>query len=452
MRLSTHTHRNRLLCTLATVTVLLLLTTTARAQFTNYTWTGGGNQADWTDPANWSSSPAGGTFPGHNTAFLGNDVAIFPDGLGPVTFTNTEARQLNGLQTGNRKITFAGSIQADRTSANGGFGFMTIGSGGVEGTTIRVAGTYGVGSLSVAGNVKANDFGSNWAAPVLSGTPVFDVKNFYLPGDQGGGTYNIPSTWNFINVDANGLIIRHATYVGGSMSYVWTGTPNFNGGRPSYYFNMASGEGIPYDVGPYTLVGNVLQLDGWPGGVTRYPILKCNGGTVDLNEIHIAYGFGGSLMTCVKLTNNATIYIRGTNTTVALPAWDNRSTNNAAFDVRTKSTIAFDTAGAVRTQYVATGSSDLGGTQLTSWNNNFAFDVVKVGTNTTVMLTGSANIGGGVTALYATRIIGLGPGATINRNGRKVYTIRSNSGVTFTGAGSTTVLYPDEPGVFIQQK
>ena len=96
----------------------------------------------------------------------GTDFAIITNGLTPV-FTNmvddlgSATLQLNSLTTGTNKVTCSGSINVDRDCNNANAGVMTIGSGGVEGPGFVPAnGTYGVATLSVAGNVKANNFGA----------------------------------------------------------------------------------------------------------------------------------------------------------------------------------------------------------------------------------------------------------------------------------------------------
>jgi hypothetical protein len=422
---------------------LSMATTTQAVAITNYFWVGGGNVESWTDSANWTSAPTGGSYPGWNTVFVGSDRAIFPDDIGPVVFTNMPTVNLNGLQTGNRKITFCSPLYVDRPSDNSVGGVMSIGSGGVEGTSIRAAaGTYGVASCSVAGNVKADIFGAEASAPVLTGTPVFDVKTFYFAQSQGSGIYGFSTNWNFINVDANKLTFRSAS-ISGPYTLTWLSEPNFNGGRPTFYIvNCGDNANGSINVSSNRFLANVLQLDGWSGSVNRYGIMRASGGTVGVNEIHIGYGNGNTLRTWVGLTNTA-IYIRGTGT-VALAAWDNRSTNNTLFNVNTGTTTTFDPTG-VATQYVDTGSRDRSSVSLNpvDWQNNFAFDQVVLGAGDTIKLVGDANIeGGGTNALYATRMTGLGGGATVKLNGHNVYLLKRPSNVTFDTTGGGRVYGP----------
>lgn len=436
---------------LGVAAVLSLTTTSHSATIVTFTYTGAGaNPNNWADSNNWSSTT--GLYPGyrHFTGSTGGtDVAVITNSLVPV-FTNMvddiggTTMQLNGLTTGTNKVTFTGGIQADRCYDNTVAGNMSIGSGGVEGTTIRAAaGTYGVASCSVAGNVKANDFGSESQAPTITGAPVFDVKNFYIAQSQGSGAYNISSNWSFTNVDANNLTFRSAS-VSGPYTFTWVSEPNFNGGRPNYYINNGQGDGYgTVNVSSSRLLGNVLWLDGWPGPpLSRCGVMRSSGGVVDLNEIHIGTGNGNAGATWLGLTN-ASVYIRGTGT-VSLAAWDNRSTNNVRFNVSTGTTTYFDPAG-VATQYIDTGSKDRNSVLLdpVDWQNNFAFDQVVFGTNDTVILVGDANIeGAGTNALYATRLTGLGGGATLKLNGHNVYLLKRPDNVTFDTAGGGRVYFP----------
>jgi hypothetical protein len=313
----------------------------------------------------------------------------------------------------------------------------------VEGPSIRAAaGTYGVASCSVAGNVKANDFGAESSAPVLTGSPVFDVKNFYIASSQGGGAYNISSNWNFINVDANNLTFQSAS-IAGAYTLTWVSEPNFNGGRPNWTIVNCGDYGAgAIDVGSSRLLGNVLKLDGWSGSDNRYGIMRCSGGTVDVNEIHIGYGNANTLKTWIALTNS-TIYIRGSGSD-AFAAWDNRTTNSAQFDVRTETTTYFDPTG-VATQYVDTGSKDRNSVSLNpvDWSNNFAFGQVFIGAGDTITLVGDANIeGAGTNALYATKMTGLGGGATVKLNGHNVYLLKRPVNVTFDATGGGRVYAP----------
>ncbi len=434
------------------VAAFLSLATSARAgvTITNYTWTGGGDVENWTDSLNWTSAPSGGSYPGWNTIFLGSDRAIFPNDIGPVVFTNMPAVNLNGLQTGNRKVTFCSPLYVDRPGDNTVGGSMIIGSGGVEGTSIRAAcGTYVVASCSVGGNVKADTFGAEASAPVLTGTPVFDVKTFYFAQSQGSGAYNISSNWNFINVDANNLTFRSAS-ISGNYTLNWVSEPNFNGGRPNFYIvNCGDNASGSINISSNKLLGNVLQLDGWSGSINRFGSMRGDGGTVDLNEFHIGYGNGNTLRTWVGLTNS-TIYIRGIGA-VALPAWDNRSTNNTLFDVRTGTKTYFDPTG-VSTQYVDTGSKDRNSVARdpVDWQNNFAFDQVYIGEGDIITLVGDANIEGGETnALYATRMTGLGAGGTVKLNGHNVYLLNRPANVTFDTTAGGRVYAPPSSGTMI---
>lgn len=127
-----------------------------------------------------------------------------------------------------------------------------------------------------------------------------------------------------------------------------------------------------------------------------------------------------------------------------LPAWDNRSTNNTLFNVNAGTTTTFDPTGVV-TQFVDTGSRDRSSVSLNpaDWQNNFAFDQVVLGEGDTIKLVGDANIeGGGNNALYATRMTGLGAGATVKLNGRNVYLLKRPVNVTFDATGGGRVYSP----------
>jgi hypothetical protein len=77
------------------------------------------------------------------------------------------------------------------------------------------------------------------------------------------------------------------------------------------------------------------------------------------------------------------------------------------------------------------------------WQNNFAFDQVFLGEGDTITLVGDANIeGAGTNALYATKMTGLGSGATVKLNGRNVYLLKRPVNVVFDATGGGRVYAP----------
>ncbi len=400
----------------------VLVCVAAGVQAATFTWTGGSSAtADWTNAANWN---VGVSYPGNGTN--GVDEAIFPNGSGP-TFTTMPAVKLYGLQTGNSKVTFCASVNTDRPTNNTGAGWMVIGTGGVQGTSIVAGGsTYNVSSLTVNGNVTATTFGGWNSLPVTTGSIIFDVQSFILPADQGTGTYDIPSTWTFENsasLTFQPLHIFHCTLN-------WTGTPTFNGGRPT--FNLIRGfdpVGL-MNLNAQTLVANVVTLGAWSADGARHSELRGNGATVDINVLNVnANGSVPAQQNFVNL-DNSSIYIRGSGT-----AWNNLSQGNTLFDVRTNTTTTLDPAAGALS--ISTGSKDRGGdgVQPADWVNNFAFWNITLGTGDVITLTGNATIEGlGTSALYAHYLSGSG---TIALNGHNVYLDEyPASTVLFTGSGT----------------
>ena len=125
---------------------------------------------------------------------------------------------------------------------------------------------------------------------------------------------------------------------------------------------------------------------------------------------------------------NTTIHIRGDGT-----AWENTSTNAAAFTMSNNTTVTFHNS-----CNLDTGSKDRNSVARdpADWVNNSAFDKIFIAEGATVTLVGDANIeGGGNTALYATSMEGLGTGATVDLNGRNFYLLKSAKNITFIGSG-----------------
>lgn len=411
----------------------ILALATACLQAAEFTWTGGGAAGVWNDALNWSQTGtwAGDSGAGHTYPQDRYDRAVFA--AATVTIASGQPSELNWLTTGAGTVTLPASLTLYQYNGGGSPpGGVSprgiIGAGGLTGTAL-VFGNGGE-TFSSAGNVTLGTLGlSSGSATQTGGT--WDITTINLPHS---GTNSV-AAWNIS--DGANTTFSHTTIANGTLT--WTGTPVFTGGRPDYSF-IRGGDGTKvYNLAAQTLWGDSLQLDGWPSGTGRYSVMNANGATVDLNTIGIGFGNASNGNTYINLDNTA-VTIRGSGV-----AWDNRSTNNTVFDMRTGTTTTFDPAAG--TLDLDTGSRDRGGDGVlpADWLNNFAFWNIVLGTGDTVRLVGTANIeGGGNNALYAHYLSGAG---TLLLNGRNVYLDEypAASVIFDTSLGGTVYAIP-EPG------
>lgn len=425
-----------------TVFALAVLTgSAALGAITNTTYTGGGGSpTDWNDAGNWSAGVPNNAY----HAFVTNAVAF---STGPAG--GTVAR----LTTGPGAVSMTGGLQL--ASADFSASTLDVGTGGVT-FGGGLAWPWGNSTLIASGNVVAASIAWGNVASIIQKGGQFQIGAFNLPINM------IPfviTNWSFTN--------GTPTTIAGCAdngSFRLDGTPIFAGGqRPNWSIGSYSAVGVgKWDLNGQTLKGNIAAVNGAGSPISRYAWLaSTNGGTIDINVL--AIGNSGYLSSYLDL-HGVTVLFHGTNSTLV---YDNRSLNAAgtnlvysggastsiiskAYCASDNTTFMFVPTG-VSTQLVNTGSKDRNSFLLNpaDWTNNFALDVIKIGTNTTVKLTGVANIeAGGTNALYATSIDGLGPGAVIALNGHNVYLKKRANNITVdrTGGGR---LYQAQAGTII---
>lgn len=382
---------------------LLVAVLVSPVQATNYTWDGGGDGVNWTDPNNWdlnSGIPS-------TTA----DTAAFTTAANVTTgFPQT----INKLNTGSGLVQLNGSLGF---GPNDNTNQVNVGTGGLS-----VNGNLGgqlrnftsVGNVTVTGSV---DMFANF--PTQTGG-AWDISNLRLPNN------NVTiGNWNF--VDGANTTIELLTITTGT--YNFTGTPTFSGGRPDWLFTGGGDGGLNIQLNAQTLFADVLSLGSWPGGGTRHTELHSNGGTLDLNTLNVVADSGGT-GNFVDV-DNGTIKIQGTSGTV----WNNQSDENTQFDVRTNTNTTINPTGTGNTVSVDTGSVNSG---LSGFTNNFAFHNLTLGGGDTVQLTGTAYTGGGNTALYVNGTLTGENNATLNLNTRAAF-INGGLAIGNNGPGKFTV-------------
>jgi len=357
------------------------------ARALNYTWDGNGDGVTWSDPLNWTADSG------------------YPSSAGDFATINSAASINTGnpiigrLYTGAGTVTLTGNIAL----AQGGGNTQptcVVGTGGLT-MTGSIAMNNGSDSFSSAGNVAISG-----SLNMSSGTPTqsagtWDIGRINLPW---GGAGEVQA-WNIL--DGANTVFGHST-IKSTGNITWSGTPNISGGRPDWYLTNAGNASstIFYDVGAYSLYGDVLQLDTWTGNSGYCGALRVgSGGQVDVNSMAIGTGRAGNGLCYVDI-DSATVNLRGTGT-----VYDNRSTNNTLFDMATGTTvIVHDDSN------LDTGSKDRGGDGLdvTDFDNNFAFGNLTVKAGVTATVTGNANIeGGGNTALYVKGALALEDDSTL---------------------------------------
>jgi|GEM_PF-2585532 len=399
-------------------------------------YTGGGTDPNqWNDPNNWTNAAGSPGYPWGTGPEA--DAAIIPDGFGPSFNAGSVPTHLQRLQTGNMLVTFPSSLNMTYNSTSGWrSAVVNIGSGG-----LTVNGGIGFGFNGEVGFFSAGPVTMNFlqmclATPTQSGG-YYNIGTIRL---QGNGTGQIRA-WVFTN--ATNTTITSNGHMGSN--HEWVGNPIFDG-RPNWDLIDAgvtwNASGGKWDLKNYTLYGNQLRIDGGVNGggaANPYPdYLVSDGGTIDVNRIQIALGASGNGRSHVRLSNT-TVHIRGDST-----AWENNSTNAAAFSMTNNTTVTFHNS-----CNLDTGSKDRNSVARdpADWVNNFAFDKIFIAEGATVTLTGNANIeGGGNTALYATSMEGLGAGATVDLNGRNIYLLKRAKNITFVGPGK---IYQEASGTVI---
>ena len=443
-----------------TVMLLGFVATGAFGALTNFYWTGGGVVGKWDDQNNWQTGGVTNGFPSSETSF-----AILSNAT-PVAFTSGVPAKLCRLYTGAGRVVIGSTITFYYQPSPFTYAGLWIGSGGVDFGSGTVGFNNDGNTLDTYGDFAAGAFNYGNNCALIQHTGYWRVATFQLPPGQ----TTFPA-WSF----GTGTIAI-TTHVFHKSPVLFTGQPTYEPGLARPDWTMTAGysaaEGYPnayIDLNGYTRWANNIKLlengNNW-----RYSRLQNTNvnALIDANTLQVGNSATDGTNNYLNL-HNCTVKLQGGGTNYQT-VYQNWSCNHdgspftytygtfktnfhvGAFSINDNTTFLFAPTGG--TCAVSTGSKDRGWQLLTYWTNNFAFNIVQVNTGATVRLVGAANIeGGGLTnALYAYRIQGLGPGATIDRNGHNVYTIRSNSGITFTGAGSTFVLYPDEPGLLIQQK
>lgn len=392
---------------------ITLFAASAESASINLTWTGGGGDFNWTNPANWN----GVNYPVDN-----NYSAIFNTGTGNITITNVQ-QNINQITTGGDKITLSpasGSITV-RSSAVGGpttNGTLNIGSGGMQ-INGSVRFENGTSFLNAAGDFKATGLSWGNSGTITQTGGSFDVGSFAPPLTGG----NIPS-WSFAGTSAN-------TITGGFVTtgYTFTGSPT-TVGTTRLNYSIDSGNpttGAKWDLNGKSIVANQINIQGSSGNPVngRHAYLSdLVGGVVDANNLIV--GTGNYAAAYLDL-HGTSVTLRGAGT-----IYENRSINNTGdpftlgadnvtpakkFDITDNTTFKFDPAAGAAN--VDTGSTDSG---LTGFANNFAFNNVTIATGDAITLTGNQNVGGSANnALYVNGTLRGETNSTLNLNAHNAY-------------------------------
>jgi len=291
-----------------------------------------------------------------------------------------------------------------------GEGGLTMSSGGIS------FGQSGEDGVLTAGDVTMSYLNMCVQTPIQVGGD-WDIGTIGLEGHWSVQGYI--RDWNI--VDGDNTTITQAAWACSDAQ--WTGTPTISGGRPDWKMTTANNWAGPniWDLQSYQLYGDVVEIDGNADGAVS--VLQSTGGTVDVNSLQIALGNAtASKGSYVDLTN-CKVYVRGSGT-----AWNNDSTATTSFDITSGTTVTLDPAGGSMT--VFSNSADNGYDVESDWDNNFAFGALEIGQGDTITLSD---------ILYADSLVGLGTGATVNKNGNTVYLMEEATSITFTGSGEVYI-------------
>lgn len=305
--------------------------------------------------------------------------------------------------------------------------------------------TSGTIAIDLYGNWTVGSLSFGQACPIVQHAGLWEIKTeFELP--RGVIPYEFEITnYQFTNTAA--WTIRKRSKSG----YVkFSGQPVFWGNIPNWTLDSSELVGARWDLNGFKMEANSIQIIGsggtQPNGRHSYLYNRVATGEVETPTLQI--GSSGYPLGYLDL-QNCTVTLTGAGT-----IYNNLSLNNAGdplhdgtpagpFDIRQNTVFEFAPAGG--TANLNSGSDDRDSQSLdpADWEDNFAFDVIRIAQGAAITLTGGENIGGGThNALYARRIEGLGSGGTLVLNGRNVYLLEQPQNVTFDVTGGGTVYYP----------
>lgn len=397
---------------LAAVTLLMPFALNAA----DYTWTGDGDGFTWTDPLNWGETAS---YPGDTTG-LYDRVWI----MEAATITAGVPSNLGQLHTGSGAvaITHSGAMNFRQNSTPFHYGHLIVGSGGlsIPGTTLAFP--NGNSIFSIEGDITATGMSFSNTNTITQTAGQYDIANFRFPGNN-GGIFAIQS-WNF----ASGQPTRIGEWGTPLNHYRFDGTPAFQAGhRPNWDLGSGFNEtGNRWDLNGQAIVGDTVRLFGGGSPTTRHAYLfDTVGGEVDANTLIIG---GNNYIGGYLHLHNTSITLRGSGT-----IYDNRSINNDgsagtiggnpytpvhAFDITNSTVILDPTDGSAS---ISTGSKDRGGASAADWADNFAFGDLRITEDSTITVTGTANIeGGGDSAVYVKGTLYGEHNSTID-GGRNIY-------------------------------
>lgn len=407
------------------IAVTVAFITAAQAQFTDYVYTGASSDPQqWDNEENWIVNGVVNGFPdGGATRVYINEA---------VTFTSGVPASLSRLYTGDGHVFLGSGLNMLHTS--GGHGpILSVGAGGLDCGAGTITTAHGL-TLIVYGDLKAGALGSGQGGSYTQYGGVWRIGNFQL-GRQLSHTIG---AWSFGQETATIQTHAHS-----ERNVVFTGTPVFEDDvRPNWIFSAGqAGSTIYVDLQTNTLKGAQVTFKGGNKYPTSHYCLTNSmpGAKLDINGIVINSTYAPATFLALV---DADIVLRGSGT-----VWDNRSTNNIAFNMRHETTVTFTPVGGSAS--IDSGSEDRDSTNYDpiDWENNFSFDTIKIDDGCEITLTGNANIGiGGNNALYARRLLGLGDGATVILNGHNIYLLEMPHNIVFDASAGGKVYFPKPRG------
>jgi hypothetical protein len=372
--------------------------------------------------------------------------AIIPDGFA-LSLINVPG-DLQQLFTGNSAVTInnGGTMIFKGTAAGprGGTGGLTF--------TAGINWQNGGGVLSADGNFGAPSVHFDNTGTITQNGGLFDIATFRLPPQNNATTFDFAG---FAFAAAKPTVIGDVND-NTLPNFTFSGTPVFLAGhRPNWILTCGSATGTDavWDLNGFTMVGDTIRVLGGGFQVTRYATLKNElgagagpGGVIDANRLEVG-GFNGITYTApyLNFVDPVTVTLRGSNTIYNNFSINNDGTGKPAPFTATNSTLILDPAAGSAS--IDTGSKDLNSTDFdpADWDDNFAWDLVKIGDGDTITLTGDANVGAGNNALYARTMECVGSSGTIDLNGHNVYLLEAPTCVTFDDSGGGAAYWPEVP-------